>query len=85
MRDLTLRKPIRILHSHAELYASTAAAGGLAYMGTRAMGGPVWLRIWAGVGTAVAGRWASWTWGVRLPSWTGVQESDVGKVLDEKV
>lgn len=67
VRDVALRKPIRILRAHAELYASTALAGGVVYVALRAAGAPLQVRIWAGVATAVATRWASWTWNVRLP------------------
>lgn len=69
VRDITLARPVRILHSHAELYASTAAAGAATYLAVRAAGAPVAARIAAGVGTAVVGRWVSWTYGVRLPVW----------------
>jgi uncharacterized membrane protein YeiH len=69
VRDVTMRRPIRILHSHAELYATTAAAGAGAYVCARAAGAPVWVRIWAGVGTSVMARYVSWTHGVRLPTW----------------
>jgi uncharacterized membrane protein YeiH len=69
MRDVLTNKPVRILHSHAELYASTAAVGASAYVMTRAAGAPVWMRIGAGVGSSVAARYASWTYGLRLPTW----------------
>lgn len=69
VRDLTIGKPVRILHSQADLYASTAAAGGIAYIASRAAGGSIGTRIWCGVGTAVMARWMSWTWDVRLPVW----------------
>lgn len=67
VRDVALRKPIRILHAHAELYALTALAAGVVYVALRAAGAPLQVRMWAGVASAVAARWASWTWDVRLP------------------
>lgn len=69
VRDVTLNRPIRILHSHAELYATTAAAGASAYMLARSAGAPPWARIWAGVCTSIAARYVSWSYGVRLPTW----------------
>lgn len=78
MRDITLRRPVRILHSHAELYATTAAAGAGAYVLARAAGAPPAARIAAGVGTSVAARYLSWTYGVRLPVWAPVEEAEAG-------
>jgi uncharacterized membrane protein YeiH len=69
MRDVITAQPVRILHSHAELYATTAAVGASAYVATRAAGAPVWVRITAGVGSTVIARYLSWTFDLRLPTW----------------
>lgn len=76
VRDVLCRRPPRILHSHAELYASTALAGASVYALTwaaqqrlpaLAAAGPA-LRIAAGFATAFAARTAAVEWGLRLPT-----------------
>lgn len=69
VRDVLCRRQVRILHSTAEIYASTAAAGALAYVFARRLGAGVALRVGAGVGLAVALRAWAWSSGVRLPVW----------------
>jgi uncharacterized membrane protein YeiH len=81
-RDVLTNRPVRILHSHAELYASTAAAGAGAYILTRAIRAPLPVRIFAGVFTSILARYCSWTYGLRLPTWEDPDKrssSDVGK------
>lgn len=75
VRDILCRRQVRILHSTAEIYASTAAAGALAYLGARRLGGGVVVRVGAGVGLAVALRAWAWAKGVRLPVWQTPNES----------
>ena len=70
VRDVLTGKPVRILHSHKELYATTAASGAAAYLAVRAVGAPFAVRAAAGVATTVALRWGAWTYGWRLPTWT---------------
>lgn len=72
VRDLTLRSPIRILHSqHTELYAMAAAAAAAVYMAARVAGAPLGVKVGAGVAAAVAARAAGWKWGVRMAIWPG--------------
>lgn len=76
-RDVLTRKPVRILHSHAELYATTAAAGASAYVAVRSVGGPIWMRIGCGVATSVTARYLSWTYGLRLKTWTNSSGTNI--------
>eukprot|EP01125_Pyxidicula_operculata_P001632 TRINITY_DN11475_c0_g1_i2.p1 TRINITY_DN11475_c0_g1~~TRINITY_DN11475_c0_g1_i2.p1 ORF type:complete len:312 (-),score=57.11 TRINITY_DN11475_c0_g1_i2:82-1017(-) len=52
-RDVLCNRPPRILHSNAELYASTAFGGSAAYLIARAMNLPLGLRIFFGVSTVM--------------------------------
>lgn len=69
VRDLLCRRQVRILHSSAEIYATTAAAGAATYVLARRLRAPVFQRVFAGVGVAVALRAWAWTHGIRLPVW----------------
>lgn len=75
VRDVLCQRPVRILHSTAEIYASTAAAGAAAYLVARRVRAGVFARV--GVGLGVAGALRMWAWkeGIRLPVWdqTSVQ------------
>lgn len=73
VRDLLCRRQVRILHSSAEIYATTAAAGAAAYILARRLRAPVFHRVFAGVGVAVALRAWAWTHGIRLPVWANEQ------------
>eukprot|EP00047_Mylnosiga_fluctuans_P017068 m.58501 g.58501 ORF g.58501 m.58501 type:complete len:244 (-) comp6906_c0_seq2:67-798(-) len=70
-RDVLCQRPPRILHAHADIYASTALGGSAAYLAARQLGLPVPARIIAGVSTTAAMRMYAWTNGVRLPTWQG--------------
>ena len=61
---------VRILHSHAELYASCAGAGAGAYLAAAALRAPLWARVCLGVGAGAAARAAAWQQGLRLPTWS---------------
>jgi len=72
IRDTLCRRPARVLHAHAEVYAETAVFGGVVYLLTRALGVPLALRTVAGVLATVSARiWAS-TLDVRGPVATPV-------------
>ena len=66
-RDVLSHRPVRILHSHSEVYASTAFSGALAYVFVRRMGASYTARVLAGFSTAVALRYIAWTSDVKLP------------------
>jgi len=72
-RDVLCRQPARILHSKADIYATTALAGASAYLFARALAAPLGVRIAAGVGTTVAMRYGAWKYGWRLPEWFGAR------------
>lgn len=70
VRDILVKRDVRIFHSHAEIYATTAAAGSTAYLLARAMGASYTGRVVAGLATAAAMRCAARSAGIRLPTWT---------------
>ena len=59
IRDVLCRRPVRILHSHAEVYASTALVGASVYTAVRGIGAPPSVRILLGVGSAMGCRYAA--------------------------
>eukprot|EP00667_Euglena_gracilis_P014203 EG_transcript_14694 len=67
VRDVLCHRPVRILHSHAEIYASTALAGATAYMAAKAAGLPLVYRIGTGFAVAVSLRILATEKGIRLP------------------
>ena len=69
VRDVIRQSPPRIFYSHAELYGSTALAGGLVYMGARSLAVPLPARVLAAVATVATVRYQAWTHGLRLPTW----------------
>ena len=71
VRDVLLDRPVRILHSYTDIYATTALGGATTYMLVRAMGLPVSLRIIAGFSVAVLLRVAANKHDWRLPTYAG--------------
>lgn len=69
VRDVLCSRKVRILHSQAEVYATTAAAGAASYLVARKAGAGVAGRIGAGLAVAFAGRSYAWMYGTRLPVW----------------
>lgn len=69
VRDVLCDRQVRILHSTAEIYASTAAAGAATYLVARRAKLPAFPRVTGGVGVAVALRSWAWSSGIRLPVW----------------
>lgn len=73
IRDTLLRRPARVLHSHAEVYAETALGGGTAYMMARTMLLPLQYRALVGMATCISMRVYASTHDVRqwsLPQFT---------------
>lgn len=69
VRDVLCKRDVRIFHSHAEIYATTAAGGATAYLAAKSLKAPVGLRIAAGLATAGALRYTARKQGIRLPTW----------------
>lgn len=67
-RDVLSHRPVRILHSHSEIYASTAFLGASAYLGARALGLSYAARAASGICTAIGLRYVAWTSDIRLPA-----------------
>jgi uncharacterized membrane protein YeiH len=77
VRDTLAQRPVRILHSHADIYATTAGCGATAYMLARAVQLPLWLRINAGFWTAITMRFVAWKNRVVLPTWESIGAGDL--------
>ncbi|CDF33391.1 unnamed protein product [Chondrus crispus] len=75
VRDVLCNRKVRILHSHAEVYATTAAMGAISYLGMRRMGAGVRARVGTGLVVAFAGRCFAWRYGTRLPVWQSRSET----------
>ena len=71
IRDVLMSRPVRILHSYTDIYATTALGGATTYMLVRALGLPVSLRIIAGFSVAVLLRVAANKHDWRLPTYAG--------------
>jgi uncharacterized membrane protein YeiH len=71
VRDVLMERPVRILHSYTDIYATTALGGATTYMLVRQMGLPVSTRIIAGFSVAVALRVAANKHDWRLPTYAG--------------
>ena len=65
IRDTLCRRPARVLHAHAEIYAETAVSGGLAYMLARSAGLPLAARTIVGASTTIAARIIASTYDIR--------------------
>lgn len=67
IRDVLCRRPPRILHSNAEIYATTALIGATGYVGIRAIGGSPAMRILGGVSSAMLMRYLAVEKDIKLP------------------
>ncbi len=67
IRDTLCRRPARILHAHAEIYAETAVTGGAAYMLARYAGLPLAARTVIGASATIAARIIASSYDVRAP------------------
>ena len=67
VRDVLCRQPVRILHAHAELYATTALLGAAAYVAAQRREMPLLHRIALGLLTSGGLRFAAKTWDLKLP------------------
>lgn len=74
VRDVLCNRKVRILHSHAEVYATTAAMGVIGYLGMRRLGTGLLARVGTGLTVAFAGRCYAWKYGTRLPAWPILRE-----------
>lgn len=83
VRDVLMERPVRILHSYTDVYATTALGGASAYMLIRAAGAPVSLRIIGGVAVAVAARVAAARNDWRLPTYAGPTDASATDATSE--
>ncbi|KAF0718969.1 Aste57867_1356 [Aphanomyces stellatus] len=73
-RDVVLNRPVRILYSHAEVYAVIPLTGAAVYLGLRhAAPRRQTLRIAGCVALVIVLRHQAWTHGWRLPVWNNVK------------
>lgn len=91
MRDVLCSRPVRIMHSHAEIYAVTALTGSMAYVGLRQLCFSPAVSIGCGVMSAATMRYWATTQNVKLPtaSWLGkpqvkVEEARIAAIPQEK-
>jgi hypothetical protein len=66
-----MQRPVRILHSYTDIYATTALAGATTYMLVKMAGLPVAVRIVSGVAVAFGLRIAAVKYDLRLPTYAG--------------
>lgn len=70
-RDVLTKRPVRIMHNHAEVYALTASAASLTYLLLRhpSMGAvmPVAPAIFIGIAAGTFARWAAVKFDLKLP------------------
>lgn len=71
IRDVLCGRPVRIIHSHAEIYGVTALTGAVSYMALRHLSFSPAVRIFGGVLSAACMRHWAVTHDIRLPlaSW----------------
>ena len=69
VRDVLCRRPARVLHSRAEIYATAAMCGGMAYAAARKAGAGPGGRVVIGVGAAMAMRIMAVELDIKLPTW----------------
>ena len=67
IRDTLCRRPARILHSNAEIYASTALFGATSYVCARSLGFSPALRVLSGVAACSGLREAAVNYDMKLP------------------
>jgi uncharacterized membrane protein YeiH len=77
VRDTLAQRPVRILHSHADIYATTAACGATTYVVAHQVGMPLWVRLSLGFGMAVVMRFAANTHNIVLPTWESLGAGDL--------
>lgn len=66
-RDVLVKKDVRIMHSHAELYATPAIIGSSTYCAVKTLGGTPAMRIVSGMATAILSRYIAHKQDIRLP------------------
>ena len=88
VRDVFLRQPVRVLHSHAELYGTTAIAGATVYtiFACWFPGVSHNLRCLLAASTTVFLRWSAWKRGLKLPMYADVNpEGDYIQIAQRDV
>jgi uncharacterized membrane protein YeiH len=78
VRDVFLRQPVRVLHSHAELYGTTAISGATVYtfFAVYVPSCSHNVRCLFAALTCIVMRWQSWRRGLRLPLYAEVIAGD---------
>eukprot|EP00612_Vaucheria_litorea_P000531 CAMPEP_0171452996 /NCGR_PEP_ID=MMETSP0945-20130129/883_1 /TAXON_ID=109269 /ORGANISM="Vaucheria litorea, Strain CCMP2940" /LENGTH=289 /DNA_ID=CAMNT_0011977779 /DNA_START=87 /DNA_END=957 /DNA_ORIENTATION=+ len=77
IRDVLCQRPPRILHSKAEIYASTALAGAGTYIGLRSLKVSPIGRICGGFFVALGLRVAAWKMDLKLPTWAESPQNQI--------
>ena len=82
-RDVLCGRPVRILHSTVEVYATPALAGAVVYLSARRMGGSPALRVCASIATCMTSRYVAVSKDIKLPSW-GIVDHHIGVSVRKK-
>lgn len=75
VRDVLCGRPVRIVHSTAELYASTALAGATVYLVSKRVGGSPAMRIPAAIATCMGIRYCAVQNDLKLHTWDTVHDN----------
>jgi len=68
-RDVLCGRPVRIVHSNAEQYATTALAGAVTYLVAKTMNAVPWVRIGSAFAVCMGSRYVAVKHDVKLHTW----------------
>jgi uncharacterized membrane protein YeiH len=75
IRDVLVRRPVRVLNNYAEAYAETTVCGGVSYLAMRAVGIHLPVRVVVSAGVVVALRCAAASTNFALPQAIALRKS----------
>jgi uncharacterized membrane protein YeiH len=75
-RDVVCGRPVRIVHSNAEIYAETALAGAVTYLGANRMNLSPGLRIGSAMFVCLGSRYIAVKHDVKLYTWETEKDND---------
>jgi len=74
-RDVLCGRPIRIVHSNAEVYAPPALVGATIYLAAKRWGASPAMRIWSSMGMCMGSRFIAIKNDVKLHTWDTTQDN----------
>ena len=69
IRDVLCGRPVRIVHSNAEVYSETALVGAFAYLGANSMHISPWLRLGSAMFLCLISRFVAVKYDIKLHTW----------------